>query len=40
VSSITDVWNSQKRDFEPSPLVNNTEGLVGVYNGETADDFF
>lgn len=40
VTTITDVWNPQKRDFEASPLFNNTEGLAGVFNGEKTDDFF
>lgn len=40
VTTVTDVWNSQKRDFEASPLRNNTEGLAGVFNGETNDDFY
>lgn len=24
----------------PSPLKNNSEGLAGIFNGETNDDFF
>jgi len=24
----------------PSPLKNNSEGLAGVFNGESGDDFF
>lgn len=40
VTTITDVWNPQKRDFEASPLFGNSEGLAGVYNDDKTDDFF
>jgi len=40
LTAVTDIWDSENRAFVPSPLRNNTEGLAGIFNDDTKDDFF